>query len=82
MGLLLDSQREFARVILRKQVGCPGMSVKEQAPSDLTEVILATIPRMSNKFLHFRQVIDSRPQKGYFWKESFGSRAQLSLLRC
>jgi hypothetical protein len=70
----------FARVILRKQVGCPGTSVKEQAPSDLTGSILATIPRMSNKFLHFRQVIDSRPQNGLFWEESFGRMAQLNLL--
>lgn len=53
----------FARLTLRKQVGCPGTSVKEQAPFDLTPSILATFPRLSNMFLHFRQVIDSRLQK-------------------
>ena len=44
-------------------MGCPGKSVKEQELSDLTASILATFPRMSNMFLHFRQVIDSRLQK-------------------
>jgi hypothetical protein len=67
VGPRLDNQCEFARVILRKQVGCPGTSVKEQALPDLTPSILATIPRMSNMFLHFRQVIDSRRQKGWVW---------------
>jgi hypothetical protein len=43
-------------------VGCPGKSVKEQELSDLTASILATFPKMSNMFLHFRQVIDSRLQ--------------------
>jgi hypothetical protein len=49
--------------MLRKLVGCPGTSVKEQAPFDLTPSILATFLRMSNMFLHSRQVIDSKPQK-------------------
>jgi hypothetical protein len=60
---LLGSQCEFARDILRKQVGFSGASVKEQALPDLTRSILATFPKMSNMFLHFRQVIDSKPQK-------------------
>ena len=81
-GLLLGSQCEFARVILRKQVGCSGASVKEQALSDLTGSILATFPRMSNIFLHFRQVIDSKPQKDERRKESYGTIAQLTLLSC
>src|SRR5207249_6575657 len=51
---------------LEKQVGCPGTSVIEQALPDFTASILATFPRMSNMFLHFRQVIDSRVQKQGF----------------
>jgi hypothetical protein len=55
-------------------VGCSGASVKEQALSDLTGSILATFPEMSNIFLHFRQVIDSKPQKAMeserkLWKD-------------
>lgn len=65
-----------------KQVGCPGTSVKEQALSDLTVSILATFQKMSNKFLHPRQVIDSKPQKDERRKESYGTIAQLSLLSC
>jgi hypothetical protein len=59
-------------VILRKQVGCPGKSVKEQALSDLAESILTTFQKMSNMFLHFRQVIDSKPQKVWRSKETYG----------
>jgi hypothetical protein len=63
-----------------KQVGCPGTSVKEQALSDLTVSILATFQKMSNMFLHSRQVIDSKPQKHWREKESYGRIAQLRLL--
>jgi hypothetical protein len=69
-------------MILRKQVGCTGTSVKEQAPSDLAESILTTFQKMSNMFLHCRQVIDSKPQKVQLGKESYGRIAQLSLLSC
>jgi len=57
-------------------------SVKEQALSDLAGSILATFQKMSNKFLHSCQVIDSKPQKDDRRKESYGSIAQLSLLSC
>jgi len=60
----LISQFGFARLFLRKTGGLPWMSVKEQELSDLTASILATFPRISNIFLHFRQVVDSTPQKG------------------
>jgi len=75
---MLENQYEFHA----KQVGCPGTSVKEQAPFDLTVSILATFQKMSNKFLHSRQVIDSKPQKDESKKESYGSSARLSLLSC
>ena len=39
-----------------------GLSVKEQALSDLTGSILATFTGMSNMFLPSPQVIDSRTQ--------------------
>jgi hypothetical protein len=77
---MLGNQCEFARLILRKQVGCPGTSVKEQALSDLTVSILATFQKMSNKFLQSRQVIDYKPQRDGSGKESYGRTAQLSLL--
>jgi len=69
-------------MILRKQVGCPGASVKEQALSDLAESILTTFQKMSNMFLHSRQVIDSKPQKLRHGKETYGRIAELSLLSC
>jgi hypothetical protein len=75
---MLGNQYEFPA----KQVGCPGTSVKEQALSDLTGSILATFQKMSNKFLHSRQVIDYKPEKDELKKESYGSIAQLSLLSC
>jgi hypothetical protein len=63
-------------VILRKQVGaCPGTNVKEQALYDLAESILTTFQKMSNMFLHWSQVIDSKPQKLYHGKESYGRTA-------
>jgi hypothetical protein len=49
-------------------VGDPEASVKEQALSDLTASIVATFPGMSNMFLHFGQVIDSRLQKEPIWQ--------------
>ncbi len=60
----LFGQFGFARLFLRKTGGLPWMSVKEQELSDLTASILATFPRISNMFLHFRQVVDSTLQKG------------------
>ena len=57
------------------------MSVKEQELSDLTASILATFPRISNMFLHFRQVVDSTLQKGVHGEESYGTELRLSLLR-
>jgi hypothetical protein len=45
-----------------------GTSVKERAPSDLTASILATFPRMSNMFLHYRQAIESRATRELIWK--------------
>jgi hypothetical protein len=61
-------------------VGFPGTSVKEQALSDLAESILTTFQKMSNMFLHFRQVIDSKPQKLQQGQESYGRIVELSLL--
>jgi hypothetical protein len=75
---MLENQYEFPA----KRVGCPGTSVKEQALSDLAGSILATFQKMSNKFLHCFQVIDSKPQKEDYGKESYGSIAQLGLLSC
>jgi len=75
---MLENQYEFPA----KRVGCPGTNVKEQALSDLAGSILATFQKMSNKFLHSCQVIDSKPQKDDRSKESYGSIAQLSLLSC
>ena len=63
-SIICDSQLGFARLTLRKTGGLPWMSVKEQELSDLTANILATFPGISNMFLHFRQVVDSRLQKG------------------
>jgi hypothetical protein len=55
---------------------------REQALSNLTASILATFEGMSNMFLHFCQVIDSRLQKGGFRRKSCGSHWQLGLLSC
>jgi len=55
-------------------------SVRKQAPSDLTGSILTTFPRMSNMFLHFRQVIDSKLQKLRAGWESCGIALWLTLL--
>jgi hypothetical protein len=75
---MLENQYEFPA----KRVGCPRTSVKEQALSDLAGSILATFQKMSNKFLHHCQVIDSKPQKVSRRKESYGSTGQLGLLSC
>jgi hypothetical protein len=60
--------------------GSPWKSIKEQELSDLTASILTTFHGMSNMFLQFRQVIDSRLQKGVCGEESYGTARQLNLL--
>jgi hypothetical protein len=45
-----------------------GTSVKEQAPSDLTASILTTFPGMSNMFLHYCQVVESKVIRELIWK--------------